>query len=283
MNTEFDLSFSDDALISRALFYTSNSTITIFVEDENKKFEYEEIFEKLFSDCQINIDCIFPSGGKAKLEEAYYFFGNSKEYGKTFFIADGDFDEALGKTMINADNFIYLKRYNIESYLLDEDVIVKNMRPKLKQTLKQAKTTINYSGWINTLSPFFNKLFALHFTVQKYSLGIENVGRRPAKFLNSQGFPNWDTYNNYVKEVKFYIPSLEYKISESLRQLNTVYGTEISSFVCGKYYINALKLFLNTKIKKGLNEDEIKAFLISGLDISNLSYVKTKLIAYINK
>ena len=68
MNTEFDLSFSDEALLSRALFYTSNSTITIFVEDENKEFEYEEIFEKLFSDCQINIDCIFPSGGKAKLE-----------------------------------------------------------------------------------------------------------------------------------------------------------------------------------------------------------------------
>ena len=120
MNSEFDLTYSKDALLSRVLFLASKTELNIFVEDADKEYEYEEIFERLLPK-GIKINCIFPTGGKKELEVAFSLFGSNIDYGKCFFIADGDFDIILGKRMIVADNFIYLKRYNIESYFLHKN------------------------------------------------------------------------------------------------------------------------------------------------------------------
>ena len=149
MSNEFELRFSEEALLSRVLFLTSSTTLSVFVEDADKEYEYEELFEKLFPE-ELKVDCIFPTGGKTKLEEAFDLFGNSTSYGKTFFIADGDFDVVLGRTMIVADNFLYLERYNIESYLLDEEVVLKYMRPRLRKTFQETKSIVKYEEWLST-------------------------------------------------------------------------------------------------------------------------------------
>ena len=280
MSTEFELNFSEEGLLSRVLFLTSSTSLSIFVEDADKEYEYEELFEKMFPS-ELKIDCIFPTGGKPKLEEAFSLFGNSPEYGKTFFIADGDFDIALGKAMIVANNFIYLKRYNIESYLLNEDAILKYMRPRLRKTLKDTKHIINYQDWIDSLSPFFNKLFALHYVVQTDAPEIENVGRSPARFLNSNGYPNEKQFDSYVNEVESVIFDVSQKLSLALPKLINTYGSDTGAFVCGKYYICALKLLLNSKLSKKINEDEVKAFLVSNINTDALSYIKLSLLNYI--
>lgn len=281
MSENFELSFSSDALLSRVLFLTSSTTITIFVEDADKEYEYEEIFEKIFPK-ELKIDCIFPTGGKPKLEEAFNLFGKCSDYGKTFFLADGDFDIVLGKTMIVADNFIYLKRYNIESYLLNEDAILQYMRPRLRKTIEETKSIVKYQEWINVLAPFYNKLFALHCTVQKYAAHIENVARNPGRFLNADGYPDETQFEAYKKEIEVEVPDLETKINTTLQELQDAYGSDISAFVCGKYYIHAAKLLFNTKLSKKVNYDEVKACLISGIKVDALAYIKEKLFNYID-
>lgn len=280
MSTEFALNYSDEALLSRVLFLASPTTLSVFVEDAEKEYEYEELFEKIFP-TELKIDCIFPTGGKLKLEKAFSLFGSSSEYGKTFFIADGDFDVALNKSMIVADNFIYLKRYNIESYLLNEDAVLKYMRPRLQKNIHETRDIIKYNDWIEVLSPFYNKLFALHYVVQMYASEIENVGRNPARFLNNKGYPNENQFDAYINEIKTIIPDVAKKLDLALQKLIDTYGSDTSAFVCGKYYIHALKLLLNTKLSKKINEDEVKAFLITGIDIAPLSYVKECLLNYI--
>ena len=158
MSEGFDLLYSDEALLSRVIFLSSTESISVFVEDEYKEYEYEEIFENLL-DSNVKISCIFPTGGKPKLEEAYDLFGKSNEYGKTFFIADGDFDSALEKKMICADNFLYLKKYNIESYLLNKSAIIKFMRPRLKKTIKETERIVNLDEWIVNIDSFFKCLY----------------------------------------------------------------------------------------------------------------------------
>ena len=88
MKKDFDLVYSDEALLNRALYLASPTKINIFVEDDGKEYRYEEIFERLLSD-GVKISCIFPTGGKQKLEEAYGLFGKSKEdENKTNILAD---------------------------------------------------------------------------------------------------------------------------------------------------------------------------------------------------
>lgn len=279
MPNEFDLNYSNEALLTRVIFLASQNDLNIFVEDTNKEYEYEEIFERLFSK-ELRINCIFPTGGKQFLEEAFALFGSSCEFGKTFFIADGDFDEALGREMIVADNFVYLKRYNIESYLLHKDAIIRFMRPKIHKTYDATDGILKYDEWYNIVAPFLKKIFSLHFVVQKYCYGTENVGRGYARFLEPNGFPKETEYDKYKAEILSLIPDLDSKLSEATADLERIYGDEGVNFVCGKCYIGSLKLYLNTFVKKGIGEEEIKAFLVSNFDVSALKYVLDKLCEY---
>ena len=284
MNNNFDLRYSDDALLARAIFLSSENDVNIFVEDSNKEYEYEEIFERLFKD-KLSINVIFPTGGKQKLIEAYELFGNTSEYGYCFFIADGDFDIAHNIKMISAENFLYLKRYNIESYLLDEKTIIKFMRPKLKKQFCETKSIIDYSTWLNIIDPYFKKLFALYFLVQKYCSTIQNVSKGAKRFINKKGLPENAQYENYKNEFSKSIPNIDVEIDNALLELETIYGSEPCSFVCGKYYIESLSRYLNNlsvKPNKLIGCDEVKAELIRGFDIESLFYLKKEICNYID-
>lgn len=280
MQNNFDLNYSDEGLLTRVIFLASQNDLNIFVEDVNKEYEYEEIFERLLSP-NIRINCIFPTGGKPALETAYDLFGSSTEYGKTFFIADGDFDKALGKTMIQADNFIYLNRYNIESYLLHKESILHFMRPKLRKTIINTEQIIQYDDWFTAVAPFFKKLFSLHLVVQRFCPEVENVKRGYARFLESTGLPKDSEYEKYKAEISSKISDIDDKLMNATADLETTYGNESINFVCGKCFIGSLKLYLNQFVKKGVGEDDIKAALISGFDISCISYIRDKLFAYL--
>ena len=273
------MNYSEEGLLTRVIFLASQNDLNIFVEDSNKEYEYEEIFERLFSR-DLRINCIFPTGGKPFLEEAFTLFGMSCEYGKTFFIADGDFDEAMERDMIVADNFVYLRRYNIESYLLHKEAIIRFMRPKLRKTLCETENLLKYDEWYTTVAPFFKKLFSLHFVVQKYCPEVENVKRGYARFLESNGLPKEEEYDKYKAEISSFITELDEKLSDAIADLERVYGDDGVNFVCGKCYIGSLKLYLNTFVKKGLSDDDIKAVLISQFDVNELKYVSDKLFQY---
>ena len=58
-----DLQYSPDASVTRYYYFKDNQDVNIFVEDQNKEFEYEEIFSKLLPGLKIN--SIFTTGGKS--------------------------------------------------------------------------------------------------------------------------------------------------------------------------------------------------------------------------
>lgn len=283
MKNEFDLKYSDDALLSRVLYLASPTKLNIFVEDADKEYEYEEIFERLFPE-EIKIDIIFPTGGKSKLEEAYELFGKSDEYGNCFFIADGDFDIALEREQKKASNFIYLKKYNIESYLLDKSAIIKFMRPKLKKILSEVEKRIDFETWEKEITPYLKSIFALHFIVQKNGIGIENVAKGSGFFLNhNNGLPNENNFNLYIREIKQQLPDVEVQLPDTIKKLESIYGNQVSCFVCGKYLIDSMARYLGTKMKtKKVGYGELKSYLISNFDISSLEYVKKQLLQYID-
>lgn len=155
------------------------------------------------------------------------------------------------------------------------------MRPKLKKTYAETKEIVDFDNWINTITPFLERLFALHCLVQMYCPEIKNVTRGVERFLDKKGYPDMSMFEAYKKEIIEYIPDLDTKIKQMLLRLKEVYGSELSNFVCGKCYISSLKLLLNSKLTKKISYNDLKAALISGFDISQLNYVKDKLFAYI--
>ena len=281
MNKGFDLVHSDEALLSRVLFLVSSTELNIFVEDDGKEYEYEEILERLLPS-DIKINSIFPTGGKPKLEEAYELFGKSEEYGKCFFIADGDFDMALGRKQISASNFVYLEKYNIESYLIDVSCIGYFMRPILHEQLDKTKQIIDLPSWESEISSFFKQVFALHFIVQNHNLSIPNVSKGAGFFIEKNGLPKKENLERYIAEIEALLPNVKDEINTSIVELESIYGTDMTCFVCGKYLIESLARFLGSKLnKKKIGYEELERFLISNFNVASIKYIKDRLFSYI--
>jgi hypothetical protein len=273
-----ELSYSYDAKLNRYYLYKGIYDISFFVEDDDKEYEYEEIFERLLPN-SIELK-IFPLGGKLNLEKAFVNVNNSTD--KVFFIADGDFDLLLGKEQIQADNFVYLKKYNIESYLLYKPAIMTYMRPRLRKTKSDTEQIVDYEKWECSITPFLKKVFALHLIVQKNSPEIRNVARGAAYFIKDNGFPNEENLGHYLKEVSEIIPDAGSRISDQITELEATYGNDVGCFICGKYLIESLARYLNTKpVNKKQNYDNLKSHLITHFDISQLNYLKERIISYI--
>lgn len=280
MNNKFDLSFSEDALLNRVLFISGKNKINLFVEDTNKEFEYEEIFEKIFSE-DFKLNCIFPTNGKPYLIEAYNLFGTNEEYGKNIFIADGDFDILLGKSMVNSDNFIYLEKYNIETYLINKKAIINTMRPRLKLEKSKVEKYINLDYWYSKILPFMKKIFSLHCLVQLENISLKNVGRNPNSFLNKNGLPNYSQCEKYELEIKSYIPDIEEKYNQLNLTMEQSSSDDPLKFICGKYLLTSLCLYLNDKSQYKYKYDKLKADLISRIDPECFIYIKNRVTSYL--
>ena len=99
--------------------------------------------------------------------------------------------------------------------------------------------------------------------------------------MDSKGFPKEVEYHKYKAEISSLVTDLDKKILDATAELERIYGSEGVEFVCGKCYIGSLKLYLNTFVKKGIGEDDIKAVLISNFDVNVLKYLSDKLCQYL--
>ena len=83
------LRYSMSGEINRVLFFSKLNDVNIFMEDKDKEFEYEIIFNRMFNN-GLKITTLFGVGGKSQLKEAYKKLLKTK--GINIFITDMDFD-----------------------------------------------------------------------------------------------------------------------------------------------------------------------------------------------
>lgn len=217
-----ELEYSYDALDVRAdMIDTGDSEIVIFVEDKNKEYFYDRIFERLFNNKHMVLKPI-GLGGKNKVISR---FNENKEKGENdyFYLVDGDFDKYIGIELIEDDRFIYLEAYNIENYIIDENVVYNFLTGKLKKTKSEVRNLFDFNKWKQKIVEESKKLFLCYAFIQCYLndiedskiiidkrynakgnsfLSIENVSRSPFKFLNcNTGYEQVGHFDKYYQEV----------------------------------------------------------------------------------
>ena len=281
MSNNTGLSYSPNGAFNRYIMKKRRGYIHFFVEDIGKEFEYEEILERMFPGSHQLRFQIFAMGGKKYVEEAFSRTSGSTD--KVFFIADGDLDRALGKQQVSAQNFVYLRKYNIESYLLYKPAVITFMRKKLGKEIDETTQIVDYESWECTVLPYLKSVFALHCLVQQNCQSEENVGKGPGYFFDSRGFPNYVRYNAYLTTINSQCTITQADIDNQCNTLEEIYGAEIGAFVCGKYLIHSLLYYLKSKCSKrrNLDIDSLREYLISNFDVSLLDYLKERIEAYI--
>lgn len=280
MEEEF-LEYTDEGELNRYLYYQDFNEINIFVEDKDKEYEYETIFERLLNG-KYKIVSLIAAGGKHGVENAFYEFGETnRDNGniKNIYIVDGDFDRYIHQEkMIENEHFIYLRYYNIENYIIDKNAIIKFSKGKLKLGNKNVETKVGFETWQERFVNEASELFILYCTVQKYYPYIQNVARNEYKFIDiNTGFALAGAYDEYYQIVAKDDNNLDEHINEVKLRYISISGENYFGLICGKLLFLSLYVYLCKKLSKGFSKDELRWNLINNFNINKLSYLAERI------
>lgn len=271
------LEYTSEGLLNRVMFLSSANEINIFVEDRGKEYEYQNIFERLFKG-EIAVKKIFAVGGKLEVEKAYKEYGDVYDNKKNFYIVDGDFDLLLEKPMIDRPNYIYLERYNIESYYVDKNAALSFMAGKMKKVKEEVDREVCYDEWYKDTYNKLEHLF-LAYAVAQMELPEEiNVGISEHTYLDEQGLISIEKIDNYETMLKERIVNYNIRFNMCKKRYEEVLNSDSARLICGKYLLCSLAQYLRKKTRKNFKEDDFKYYLLSMFDITCLNFVKQRII-----
>lgn len=281
----YDFTYSSDALYIRDTFLGQYTNIDFYFEDSGKEYFYQQLLEKLIgkkllSYSDIGIFCL---GGKQALYKKHEEFAEGKITKKAIFIADGDFDRFIELDMINSDNFIYLEKYNIESYLFDIEAINDFLRGNFKITAKEIQTYINIELWYNKTLKDLSDFFLL-FAIQKKL--IPEVKIFDFDIIDKKGDIILSKYED--KKNKILKKITEEKFNEELNKLKnkmqSEYNNDYSYIVCGKHLFRSLKNKIRSisRVGHSFRDDDFQYYILGKMKIDSLNYVKEKITKYLS-
>lgn len=276
-----DLLFSSDASATRYLFYQGLNEINLFVEDVGSEYEYETIFKRLLGN-SYSIATIFAVGGKPKVIASFYEFGEFSGKIGNFYLVDGDFDRFLRPAeMVNNSHFIYLQRYNIESYLIDKSACERFAKGKLKCLDIDLVQRIKFDLWKNQIISQSTKLFFCYCYIQKHFPQRENLNRSPYKFIDSKtGFERIDgAYMQYWNDLHDIDSDIESKINCIKEDYEAIYGQDYTNLICGKFLLTSLYCYLRSIFPRPFTTDDLRWYLVEHFDVSCLNFVKEAILA----
>ena len=263
MSESNDLRYSDDGCATRYHFYKDYQDVKIFIEDQDKEYEYEALFSSLLPN--LKIKTFFASGGKPAMKALYNEFGvvdsDNTEH-PNIYIVDGDFDRIIFPDgMIMNDHFIYLDAYNIESYLFNEKACVKFAMGKLHLPYNEVKLRINYQQWYSSIISQASELFFIYCHIQANHPSIKNVGNGPYIFIDlDTGLEREGALSEYKRKLlvenNIDIDSEVEQINKIKSDYSSIYGNDRWHLICGKFVLTSLLNYLYSKKVKSFSEND---------------------------
>lgn len=273
------LLYTNEAEATRYFYYKDSQEINFFVEDKNKEYEYELLFEKLFP--ELKIKTIFSSGGKPAMENLFHEFGifdHDNDLHPNIYIVDGDFDVIINPSnMIQNDHYIYLDAYNIESLLFEEIACVRLSMCKLEKSFSYTKDKININAWYSKIINQSKELFYIYCFLKAYYPTIKNVGNSPYLFIDpNTGFEKANALNEYKLTLKDSgIDLAQDKLDNIINKFSLEYGQDYWRLVCGKFVLTSLVHYLKAK-GVSVNYKDLKHHFLLNPDNQKFIYLTTK-------
>lgn len=270
------IEYTSQALSNRDLFYEDNQKYIMYVEDQGKEYIYESILERMFTSDFIKNIKILGLGGKSCVKNKYKENKNESKINKIYLV-DGDFDLLLNNEIIVDDNFIYLDRYNIESYFIDENALVRCIRMKCELCSGNIKAKLDFQSWKSQAYNSLENLFILYLIVQYCSVNIPNVSEKVFKYLDDRGFINNQKVFLYEKSVMEKIENFEEVKYECIEKYKKVLKENPEKLICGKYLLESLRKYVNKTFDSNIHEEEFKKYMIENFDLKVLDFMKNKI------
>lgn len=139
--------YSTAALAARDIFYEHFNDVNFYVEDRDQENLYHEIIGRLFP--RLKLEQVFSLDGKQNVLAHCTDLQNRSRANRSVYILDKDFDDLLG-IMVKRPNLIYLDKYCIENFLLEELAIIQiALEAEPRKHPGQVKRNLDYGNFIS--------------------------------------------------------------------------------------------------------------------------------------
>ncbi|HHQ2479461.1 TPA: DUF4435 domain-containing protein [Bacillus cereus] len=278
-------SYSPEALLSSDLFFGEYNDVMIFMEDTKGLHIYEALLPRLF-DNQVEFNYIHATGGKKNLKELFERYIEMDEETEIpyLFIADLDFDLIKGEELISHEAFVYLDRYSIESYLVDELVGAKFINGRTSEGVKVCKQKLKFENWLASIQNDYKRILVLFSIVQLLELGVRNADLKCFRFKKDRGWDiDQDKVNSYFKEVYLkYREMKKFGFSKAYQFVNKNIEDHFSSdawrIIPGRQLLGLFEFYVSNFIQnpKPVSEDFLN-FAAETCDVSNMLFLRRRI------
>ena len=142
------LRYSEQGLSARPIFFSPYNDITIIVEDVGKEHFYTEVFKRLLQE-DLRIAKVLGVGGKNKVLARMSENGDNFSGKPEFYVVDGDFDELINEPVSDGSFFYRLRRYDIESYLVEETAVCTVAQEQSpSSSITNLKSSLKLDEWV---------------------------------------------------------------------------------------------------------------------------------------
>ena len=257
------LRYSDQGLSARPIFFSPYNDITIIVEDTGKEHFYTEVFKRLFQE-DFRITQVLGVGGKNQVLARMSKSGDDFSGRPEFYVVDGDFDELINEPVSNNGFFYRLRRYDIESYLVEETAIctvAQEQSPSL--SIANVKSSLKLDEWVN-------EVVETSVGIAACAALLQELDDRETQFSQSIGqhigsnliLPDASTIQGDIGRVASEQTSVEpeefYKLLEGMIKRIGMSHSERLRWISGKHILIPLIIrLLQSKTKSNLRRESL--------------------------
>lgn len=245
---------------AKAVFFRDINDIDVFVEDTSHGTEklYTIILKKAF-ESKYNINKVYSLGGKLEVADAWNTRNKNTDR-KELYIIDADFslygiEQHRYPYNIKGKSFFVLSRFSIESYLVDENAVIRFLDDEdLNKSEVEIRALLKFNEWLNKNKFQMTKLFLHMATVRAID---ESIGVKRWKYSDiintNDGYVSASKISQICEELKKDVCQKVSKIhfrttySEIRNQFKTK-TFELTRYVCAKDFLLMLLILRMKKV-----------------------------------
>lgn len=260
------------------LLYRQFNDIDVYVEDTGKERLYYQLFKLLLPG--IKLAKIFPLNGKENVVADAQANNTNK---RKVYLVDLDFDEILGRKQ-TIRNLIYLQRYSIENYFVDEEAIKEQIRER-KPSIRDAEIAVqfDYDSEVNRIAKYLKKPALAAIVVQRYGLGIPYPAIDLYEYTT---YYNTGVYaghiNNFLSQVETVLKNKDGRFTLAAKikaeEANTR-NKRMVDYIPGKWMLNLIKGGLHgKKLIYQKSENSFAYSLAKDINVGNLAFIASEIV-----
>ena len=277
------LNYSDEGLAVRPVFFAPYNEITVIVEDMGKENFYTQVLKGLLGG-KLRIYQVLGVGGKDQVIQRYEG-GIDDSLPREFYLVDGDFDELLGRDYPDSVNFYRLYRYDIESYLLEEDpicLVAEEESPAA--TSDYYKSLFQIGDWISEVVNASLRLVACVALLQELDEGPVAISQSIERFVSgSQSVPDLAKIESAIDLARSSQSSVDHQEFDRLLEemITRMGGSDIERrrWISGKHILVPLAIrLLRLHTGRNVSRESLCFRLAKGCEFKGLAELRDRIV-----